>query len=314
MAGLERMDLDPGIARYIRESEEAFAGQTGKEPWPERRAALTEFSRRYNPPYPAGLRVSDESLRAEGRRIPIRLYRPAGDRPRPGIVFTHGGGWVQGNLDTHDSAAAGLAEGIGAVVVSVDYRLAPEHPYPAAFDDTWAVLDHVASHAADFGIDPARLAVAGDSAGGNLAAAAALAARDRGGPALRAQLLIYPCLSSDLSFASYSEYAAGPFLTTDAMRTYWSLYLDGTANDPLATPLAAKDLSGLPPTFITVARHDPVRDDGPAYGERLKAAGVPVEYRCADLLTHGWLRARHMSEAAGKEFAALCDAGRRLLA
>jgi acetyl esterase len=308
------MDLDPGMARYIAESEAAFAGQTGKEPWPERRAALTAFSRRYNPPYPAGLRVSDDTVPAQGRRIPIRVYRPAGDGARPGIVFCHGGGWVQGNLDTHDSAAAGLAEGIAASVVSVDYRLAPEHPYPAAFEDIWATLQHVARNASQFGIDPARLAVAGDSAGGNLAAAAALAARDRGGPALRAQLLVYPCLSSEMSFPSYREYADGPFLTTEAMRSYWSLYLGGTKNDPLATPLAAKDLSRLPPTFVTVARHDPVRDDGPAYAERLKAAGVPVEYRCADRLTHGWLRARHMSDAARREFAALCEAGRRLLA
>lgn len=309
------MDLDPGMARYIRESEEAFAGQTGREPWPERRAALTEFSRRYNPPYPPGLQVADQAVAAAGRRIPVRVYRPAADMPRPGIVFCHGGGWVQGNLDTHDGAAAGLADGIGAVVVSVDYRLAPEHPYPAAFDDSDAVLRHVAANAAAFGIDPARLAVAGDSAGGNLAAAAALAARDRGGPKLKAQLLVYPCLSSDLAFPSYAEYAAGPFLTTEAMRTYWSLYLGAAlgAKDPLATPLAADDLSGLPPTFITVARHDPVRDDGARYAERLRAAGGTVTYRCADRLTHGWLRARQMSEDAAREFDALCAAGRELL-
>lgn len=307
------MDLDPGMARYIAESDAAFAGLTGKESWPERRAAVTAFSLRYNLPYPAGMRVRDETVTADGLRIPVRVYHPGGEGLRPGIVFTHGGGWVQGNLDTHDSAAAGLAEGTGAIVVSVDYRLAPEHPYPAALEDTWAVLRHVAANAASFGIDAARLAVAGDSAGGNLAAAAALAARDRGGPSLRAQLLIYPCLSSDMTFPSYRDYANGPFLTSEAMRTYWSLYLNGTTGDPLATPLIAKDLSGLPPAFITVARHDPVRDDGPAYAERLKAAGVPVEFRCADRLAHGWVRARHMSEDAGKEFAALCEAGRRLL-
>lgn len=310
------MDLDPGIARYIRESEEAFAGQTGTEPWPERRAALTAFSRRYNPPYPTGLSVADRTIAADGRAIPVRVYRPAGEAPKPGIVFAHGGGWVQGNLVTHDGAAAGLAEGIGAVVVSVDYRLAPEHPYPAAFDDCDAVLRHVAANPGEFGIDPARLAVCGDSAGGNLAAAAALAARDRGGPKLRAQLLVYPCLSSDLAFPSYSEYAAGPFLTTEAMRTYWSLYLGPALGqgDPLATPLSAADLAGLPPTVITVARHDPVRDDGVRYAERLRAAGVPVTYRCADRLTHGWLRARLMSEDAGREFAALCTAARQMLA
>jgi acetyl esterase len=310
------MDLDPGIARYVQDLADAAAGTTGKEPWPVRRAALVAFARRYDKPHPPGLEVINTSVPAGGRDVPVRIYRPAGSGLRPGTIYMHGGGWVQGDLDTHDAATAGLSDGADTVVVSVDYRLAPEHPYPAAFDDSYAVLLHTAAQGRTWGIDTGRLLVAGDSAGANLAAALTLAARDRQGPRLRGQVLIYPCLSHEGVLPSYRENAKGPVLTSAAMRDYWAIYLGDTpaGSDQHAEPLAATDLHGLPPAFITTAQYDPVRDDGEHYAERLRAAGVPVELRRAKRLTHGWLRARHISADSAQEFKAICDATRRLLA
>jgi acetyl esterase len=310
------MDLDPGIARYVQDLADAAAGTTGKEPWPVRRAALVAFARRYDNPHPAGLEVVNAKVPAGDHDVPVRIYRPRGSGLRPGTIYMHGGGWVLGNLDTHDAATAGLAEGAGTVVVSVDYRLAPEHPYPAGFDDSYAVLLHTAAHGQAWGIDAGRLLVAGDSAGANLAAALALAARDRKGPRLRGQVLIYPCLSHEGGLPSYRENAAGPVLTSAAMRDYWSIYLGATpsGSDQHAEPLTAKTLAGLPPAFITTAQYDPVRDDGEEYAERLRAAGIPAELRRARRLTHGWLRARHISTDSAHEFSAICDATRRLLA
>ena len=224
--------------------------------------------------------------------LPVRVYRPRLDgAPLPVVVFFHGGGWVLCDLDTHEITCRQLANGTDAVVVSVDYRLAPEHPFPAAVEDAYAATTWAHAHAAELGGDPTRLAVAGDSAGGNLAAAVPLMARDRGGPPIIFQVLVYPALERSFDTASYRDNAEGYFLTTLQMRWYWEQYLgddDDAAAHPYAAPLRAASLQGLPPAYIVTAEYDPLRDDGEAYGRRLEEAGVPADVRRYDGMFHGF--------------------------
>jgi acetyl esterase/lipase len=240
--------------------------------------------------------VSSEDRRIDGPAgpIPVRIYRPpTGSAATPGVVvFIHGGGWSVGDLDSYDGVARSHAAGAGAVVVSVDYRLAPEHPYPAAVEDAWAATQWAAEHAGELGADPDRLAVAGDSAGGNLAAVVAQLARDAGGPPIRFQLLWYPSTTFDVSLPSFTENADAPVLDMTAVKGFSRWYVgDVDLSDPPATlvPARAADLSGLPPAYIAVAGHDPLRDDGARYAELLTAAGVPAELHVAKTLVHGYL-------------------------
>jgi acetyl esterase len=240
------------------------------------------------------VRVEDRSVDGPGGPIPIRLYWPpdAGDAPLPVVMFFHGGGWVVGDLETYDGTARQHAVGGGALVVSVDYRLAPEHPYPAAVEDVWAATQWVAANAAEFGADPERLAVAGDSAGGNLAAVVAQLARDAGGPAIRLQLLWYPATTWDPSLPSFTENADAPILGRHAVGVFSRWYAaDVDLKNPPSTlvPAKAADLTGLAPAYIAVAGYDPLRDDGVRYGELLAAAGVPVEVHNAASLVHGYV-------------------------
>ena len=242
------------------------------------------------PPPPELPRVEDRTI-ADG--IPVRIYAPVADPVGlPVVVSYHGGGWVIGDLDTHDATARSIAIGVGAVVVAVDYRLAPEHPFPAAVDDAFAALKWVSEHAAELGADPARLAVAGDSAGGNLAAVVSLLARDAGGPPIKFQLLWYPATLLDHSVPSMTENADAPVLTTADTFAFLELYLKGS--DPAARPFMlaparAESLAGLPPAYIATAQYDPLRDDGVRYAELLRAAGVPVEHHNAETLVHGYV-------------------------
>lgn len=311
--------LCPGIERLAAAALETYAGATGLEPIDAQRAAYAAFSRRFRKPRPEGVSVTDAALAAGLGEVPVRIYRPsgasdAGERA-PGILYMHGGGWVLGSTDTHDCITAEMAEATGAVVVSVEYRLAPEHPFPAGLHDCRAALHGLARDGLGLGIDPTRIALAGDSAGANLAAALALWMRDEGGPAPAAQALIYPVLGTDFTLPSYRTNAQAPLLATEELRHYWRLYLggDGTTGDPYAAPLAAGSLAGLPPALIWTAGHDPARDDGALYARRLQAAGVPALYRCAPDLAHGYLRARALSASAAVEFEALCGELRRLL-
>ncbi|MGE2725036.1 alpha/beta hydrolase fold domain-containing protein [Mycolicibacterium pulveris] len=240
------------------------------------------------------LRTEDRAVDGPAGPIPIRVYWPpeADGAAVPVVVFLHGGGWSVGDLDTYDGIAAMHAVGAGAVVVSVDYRLAPEHPYPAAVDDAWAVTQWVGAHAADLGADADRLAVAGDSAGGNLAAVVCQLARDAGGPPIAFQLLWYPSTTFDTGLPSFAENADAPVLNLAACKGYSRWYIgDLDMSDPPATlvPARADDLSGLPPAYLAVANHDPLRDDGLRYAELLTAAGVPVEVHNAETLIHGYL-------------------------
>ncbi len=278
----------------------------------EDRANWSAYSRANNVPPPNDMTVENRTVEArDGHPIKIRIYTPAGGGRRAGLVYMHGGGFVKGDCDTSDTTGWGLAEGTGAVVVSVDYRLAPENPYPIPFNDCIDVLNDIVERPDAYGVDASRLGVVGDSAGGNLAAATALWARDNDGPALKVQGLIYPCLTDRLEATAYDRNAEAPGLTTASMESYWVAYLGaekaGQSDDPHATPLVAEDLAGLPPAFVLTAEFDPLIDDGVAYAGKLMAAGVETGYFRADRMIHGFVRARVDGREAAKAFAALTN-------
>ena len=266
------------------------------------RRGLRELPRR---PLHPDLRVENHHIDGPAGPIPVRVYWPevhapdevAGVRPHPVTMFFHGGGFALGDLDTHDVTAREHAVGANSVVVSVDYRLAPEHPYPAAVEDAWAATRWVADNAGEFGADSARLAVAGDSAGGNLAAVVAQLARDarrsaEGGPEVAFQLLWYPSTMWDTTLASFTENADAPVLDGAAMEAFTNWYaghLDLTELPATLAPGRAADLSGLAPAYVAVAGHDPLRDDGVRYAELLAEAGGDVELHNAETLVHGYL-------------------------
>lgn len=234
--------------------------------------------------------VQEVALPGPDCDVPARIYTPAGAGPFPGLAWFHGGGWVVGDLDTADAAARNMCAGAGCVVASVDYRLAPETRFPGPAEDCYAATQWLAANAAALNVDPGRIAVGGDSAGGNLAAAVALMSRDRGGCPLVFQLLVYPVTQRDFDRASYRENAEGYQLTRDTMIWYWDHYLaaDADAANPYAAPLHAADLRGLPPALVLTAEYDPLRDEGEAYAAALQAAGVPTEAIRYDGLIHGF--------------------------
>lgn len=231
--------------------------------------------------------------RREGGPIPARVYHPHEPAEvAPVIVFFHGGGFVFCDIETHDGFCRAASAGTSAVVVSVDYRLAPEHKAPAAAEDAFTALRWAARNAASLGGDPHRLVVAGDSSGGNLAAVACLMARDHGGPQIACQALLYPAIDPKCDSESFRRYATGYYNTAAAMRWYWKQYLpDGGTVEPrdYAVPLAAPTLAGLPPAVIVTAGTDPLADEGHAYADAMRRAGVPVLHRCYGGLFHGFL-------------------------
>lgn len=239
---------------------------------------------------PEVAQVEQRTIPGPASDIPVRIYTPVGTGPFPILAWFHGGGWVVGDLDGADATARHLAVGSGCVVVSVDYRLAPETKFPGPADDCYAATRWAVQHAAQFNGDPGRIAVGGDSAGGNLAAAVTLMARDRGGPSLAFQLLVYPVTHCSYTTNSYQSFAEGYMLTRASMQWYWDHYLKDAAdaNHPYAAPLLASDLSGLPPALVLTAECDPLCDEGAAYAQRLKAAGVPTTYSCYDGMIHGF--------------------------
>jgi len=265
-------------------------------------------------PRPAGPQVAQVEQRAipgPGPDIPVRIYTPAGTGPFPILLWFHGGGWVVGDLDSADPTARHLAVGAGCVVVSVDYRLAPETKFPGPADDCYTATQWAVQQATALNGDPERIAVGGDSAGGNLAAAVALMARDRRGPALAFQLLVYPVTHCHYTTPSYHSYATGHGLTRDSMRWYWEQYLRDAADaqNPYAAPLVATDLSGLPPALVITAECDPLCDEGKAYAGRLQEAGVPTTYSCYDGMMHGFFG---MSAALEKGKRAVAEASTAL--
>ncbi|MEP6671127.1 MAG: alpha/beta hydrolase [Chthoniobacter sp.] len=249
---------------------------------------------RNQPDLPQVLQVKEYAATGPAGPIPIRLYLGAGTPATgalPVLVYYHGGGWLHGDLDSHDWICRSIANQADCAVISVDYRLAPEHRFPAAFDDALAALLWVVAQAASLRVDPARVSVGGDSAGGNLAAAVALALRDEGGTRLKSQILIYPAVDLSMSGDYYGRFTKNLILTDDAMRTFIGLYVPDVAQrkDWRASPLLASSLKGLPPTFILLAGFDPLRAEGEAYAARLAKEGVPTTVQRYPGQMHGFL-------------------------
>jgi acetyl esterase len=236
-------------------------------------------------------RIRDLEVAGPHGPIPIRVYEPDVSGSRPVFVYFHGGGWVFPTTGGHDQTARAIANAGDCTVVSVDYRLAPEHPFPVPFEDCYAALEWVATHPGVLDDDTDRLAVGGDSAGGNLAAAACLYARDNDGPSIAHQFLVYPVMNHSFGTASYEENAAGYLLTQAGMRWFWDHYLDSltAGKNPYASPLQARDVSGLPPATVVTAGFDPLRDEGAAYADRLAEAGVAVDHRLHEDMIHGFV-------------------------
>ncbi len=241
--------------------------------------------------------------RPAGGAIPLRLYRGAATaygEILPALVYFHGGGWVIGDLDTHDSLCRHLANAAQCIVVAVDYRLAPEHKFPAAVEDCFAATSWVAQKGAALGVDGERLAVGGDSAGGNLAAVVSLIARDRGAPKLRCQALLYPAVDCAMTHASHERFAEGYLLTRPTMKWFYEQYLREPADvdDWRASPLRAADLSGVAPALVLTAGNDVLCDEGEAYARQLQQAGVPVQLRHFPDQIHGFLAMGKIVQAA----------------
>lgn len=265
-----------------------------------RRGVLQEYERNPWPRTPVA-RTEDRLIQGPGSALPIRIYTPKGTGPFPILMYFHGGGWVICNIETHDAICRALCAGASCVVISVDYRLAPEHKFPAAPEDCLAATRWAGANASSIDGDPTRIVVSGDSAGGNLAAVTALRIRDEGGPALRGQALIYPATTHySRPTRSHVENADGYFLTRSAMVWFMDHYLRDAADaeNEHASPLLARDLSGLPSAFVLTAEFDPLRDEGLQYAERLRAAGVPVQYSNYDGMIHGFYGSPLYSQGA----------------
>lgn len=287
----------------VTEALLAQLAEAGGPPMSEQTPAeAREMYRAMQPPAPEIEVGSVEDRRIPGPdgEIAVRIYRPAGDGPFPLHVHYHGGGWVIGDLDTHDADCRELCAGAGCVVVAVDYRLAPEHPFPAAPEDCYAATCWAAEHAGEIGARPGPVSVGGDSAGGNLAAVVSLMARDRGGPEIALQLLIYPVTDAAMDTGSYTENGDGYLLTSDSMRWFWDLYCPDAAqrSDFRASPSRAQSLADLPPALVMTAEFDPLRDEGEDYAARLRSAGGLVEVRRFDGLIHGFFSQARMIPAA----------------
>jgi acetyl esterase len=284
------MPLDPQAQALLDQAAAAGRPPLGTQTPEESRAGMRALVA-LNGTGPDVGRVEDRTIPGPGGEIPIRIYWPEGDGPFPVLVWFHGGGWVIGDIETADGTCRTLTAQSGTLVISVDYRLAPEAPYPAGVQDAMAATSWAADHAAELGGDPARLAVGGASAGANLAAVTALQANRNGGPQLRYQLLVYPVTDGRRSYPSYKDNGEGYLLTASAMEWFYEQYLgDADPEDPLVSPIyaPADDLAGLPPALVITAEFDPLRDEGEAYALRLEQAGVPVKASRYDGQLHGF--------------------------
>jgi acetyl esterase len=287
-----RPQIDPTLKALVDAFPMTFKASDGVE---VARARLRQLQA--PPEMLPDLRIENRNVgHGDVTDVPVRIYWPNSEPGNlPIVVFYHGGGFALGDLDTHDPVARAHAVGADAIVVSVDYRLAPEHPFPAGLDDCWAALQWTAEHATELGGNPTRIAVAGDSAGGNLAAVIAQRARDEGGPALAFQLLWYPSITADLSLPSFTENANAPILDRDVIDAFLAWYVpELDISDPKTLPATlapcnASDFSGLAPAFIGSAEHDPLRDDAALYAGLLNGAGVPTELSNEATLVHGYV-------------------------
>jgi len=297
------MALDPQ-ARAVLDQMAALGGPPISELSPsEARAQAINMAAMQGVPEPVA-KTEDRRLPGPAGAIPVRLYIPAGKGPLPIFVYFHGGGWVIGNLEDSDVLCRTLCNAARGIVMSVDYRLAPEHPFPAAVEDSYCAVLWASANAASFGGDASRIAIGGDSAGGNLTAVVAQIARDRGQPALKYQLLIYPVTDAACDTPSYNQNSDGYFLTKEAMRWFWDHYAgsDVDRSNPLVSPLRAHSFEGLPPALVITAEFDPLRDEGEAYAERLRNAGIPVQLTRYNGMIHGFFT-----------MSAVIDQGRRAI-
>jgi acetyl esterase len=303
-----RVPVDPGMMQFYKELSDHAPPESAAWPLPAQRRAWDDLCRMFRAPRPE--RIMAEDLDVEG--VHVRVFRPPGEAPRPGVIYFHGGGWVLGSCETHDDICAEMAMGADCIVVAVDYRLAPEHPHPAQLEDSLKVLAWMREQGRALGIDPGRVTGAGDSAGGQMTAGLALYLRDHGLDQLKAMVMIYPVLGADVNTASYLRNAEAPCLTRAEMMFYLESFLGPPGgrnwNDPYAVPMIATDLSRLPPAFIAVASHDPLCDDGILFAQRLHQAGVPVLLREEPALAHSYMRARHVSTPADEGFKAIVSA------
>ena len=294
------MPVDPAL-EVVLDQLNAGDGPKLHEVGPEQARVFFDSMQMPAPEVALG-RVEDRTMPGPAGPIPVRIYRPESDSndALPVLVYYHGGGWVIGSIETHDGTCRELARDAGCVVVSVDYRLAPEHRFPAAADDCYAALEWVAANGGEIGADASRIAVGGDSAGGNLAAVVSLMARDRGGPELALQLLVYPVTDADFSRVSYTDNATGYLLERDAMVWFWGHYVPDEADreHAYAAPLRADDLTGLPRALVLTAEFDPLRDEGEAFAARLEEAGVETTLTRYDGMIHGFYAMTMLVEAA----------------
>jgi acetyl esterase len=310
------MAIDPQI-KLLLDQLAAMENVPYSEMTPEGLRQLMKMIAAADGPPEAVASVEEAHASGPAGPIPLRAYRPAatgpGGTPLPVLVWYHGGGWVIGDLDTADTTCRKLANRTGALVISVDYRLAPEHPAPAPLEDCWAALRWVAEQAATLGGDPSRLAVGGDSAGGNLSALLAVRARDNGAPAIRHQLLVYPATDLTRSYPSHVENGEGYLLTNEAMSWFLGHYLGGADDpkDPSLSPLYTDDLSGVANASVITAELDPLRDEGEAYAARLLDSDVAVDLRRYDGMVHGFIQMGGVTPVAD---AAVSEAASRLRA
>jgi acetyl esterase len=304
-AVMKMVDMDPELEAFIPLLPQLDASDPVTA-----RKIFAEMATAAPVPDIEGMEIEDRMVPGDPD-VPVRIYRP--HQAQGAMVWLHGGGWVVGDLATEHPWATRLAEGSGAVVISVGYRLAPEHPFPAAFDDAYAVLTWTAEHAAELGIDPGRIAVGGHSAGGGLAAGVALRARDQHGPPICFQLLNQPGLDDRLETWSARNFTDTPWWNRDRLAAAWRYYLGGAPASPYAAPARADDLSGLPPAYIATAEFCPNRDEDILYALRLLQAGVPVELHQWAGTFHG-SQAIQSAEVSHRQIAELCAALRRALA
>lgn len=283
------MPLDPQARAHLDASAALGLAAPETIPIEQHRANGLTRKRQLGGPPPPVAKVEDRLVPGPDGDVPVQIYTPEGDGPFPILVYFHGGGWVAGCIETHENVARALAKLTPCITVSVEYRLSPEAPFPKGLEDCYAATVWAAERGAEIGGDPTRIAVGGDSAGGNLAGAVALLARDRGGPKIGFQLLVYPVAGADFDTRSYLDSAEGYGLTRAAMMYYWDCYVSGEEDrtNPL-TSLVHADPTGLPPAMVITAEFDPLRDEGDAYAEKLKAAGVPVEHVSYPGMIHGF--------------------------
>ncbi|RRO19868.1 alpha/beta hydrolase [Saccharopolyspora rhizosphaerae] len=284
------MPLHPEAESFVAQIRE-LAPDLGGELADAATARRSASARGRQRPRPDVQRVEERLIPGSyGVDVPVRIYWPSTEVGVPVVVYFHGGGWVVGDLETHDSFARSMANGTGAVVISVDYRLAPEHRYPAAVEDAYSATVWAAAHAEELGGDASRLAVAGDSAGGNLATVTALQCQERGTPDLAFQLLLYPVTDHDFSTPSYVDSGPDCLLTKQDMMWFWDEYAPDleVRDHPHASPLRADDLTGLPPAHVLTSGRDPLRSEGQRYAERLAEAGVPTSTQHCQGLFHGF--------------------------